>query len=93
METLTKPVDPYFCRICGEVCKSQYFLTLHRKTQHGTSRKAPQGVDKVSPLDKIYDAQHAIQLALKDLDVERTTLMNRVKEIDDICAKYKMPIA
>lgn len=46
-------------------------------------------VRDASPLDAIHAAEKAICDALLDLDAERNQLQARIKEIDDLVAKYR----
>lgn len=60
------------------------FAGLSPATRDGAKISAP-----TSPYQTIHDAERTIRRALSELDTERDALMNRIKEIDNMIAKYK----
>ena len=73
------------CSICGQTFEKPYHVVKHRREVHGAQKKT----DHTTPLDKIHAAEREIQKQLLELDAERNQLNARIKQIDDICAKYK----
>ena len=72
----------------------EHYKTAHPDYQSAYMKKknAPAPVPG-DTLSKIIEGEKLIKDALRDIDTERNILQNKLKELDDLAAKYKLPKA
>ena len=56
--------------------------------RRSTTSKNPKAPASVSAIDRLVAARHEIVEGLKQIDYERQIIHNRLKELDDLHAKY-----
>lgn len=56
--------------------------------RRSTTSKNPKATASVSAIDRLVAARHEIVEGLKQIDYERQAIHNRLKELDDLHAKY-----
>lgn len=61
----------------------RYFVKAGLRKPRGSSP------DANGPIASIHAAERQIVAALRELDAERDLLMNKIRELDNIAAKYK----
>ena len=82
------------CLICGFDASSVYFLTKHRKEKHPETYHARTKpvVEEGSTLAKFQQGEQLIKTALRDIDLERNILQQKLLDLDNLAAKYKAVI-
>jgi hypothetical protein len=88
-----KPTNTH-CSICGFDATSVYFLTKHRKEKHPETyyARTKPVVEEGSTLAKFQQGEQLIKAALRDIDVERNILQQKLLDLDNLAAKYKAVI-
>lgn len=89
----------FYCKHCPKPRKdheSFEALCEHVKTVHPGermpyqtgARKLKAVVEPGTTVGKINEGRQIIAAAIRDADIERTVLMQKVKELDDLIGKY-----
>lgn len=93
----------YKCAICQAEFPHAANIAKHRRAEHpdalparNSRKKKPapppplqDGKQPASALDRILGYRRGIRKEMGNLESERDTLMNRVKEIDNVLAQWK----
>jgi hypothetical protein len=85
----------YTCKQCGTSVLGRGAMRQHYAEFHpdyispAKAKKQLQQVAGQSVMDKILTAEATMRDAVKDLEFERLTISNRLRELDDMIAKYK----
>ena len=90
MENQVKPLNQYKCRLCSEIKIGRAALKKHYKNYHPEHkslyvRKAGKG----TAMDIILNTANQIKNSIKDLEVERNVLSQKLLQLDETIAKYK----
>lgn len=75
-------------RACGKHMRADHPTVPYAPISHKVSGNTATPPASASAYDRILEHKRGINAAMRDLDDERNQHMNRIKEIDDIIAKW-----